>query len=143
MSTLATDAPRVFETGHDELLNEIPAIANDIIYDGAAVGESSSTGTGRPLVAGDNFMGFATEQCDNSGGSAGDKRIKVKMRGVVQLSITGVDNINDFGDNVYATDDDTFTLTASGASSIGKLIRYNAVTGKGLVYFEAACIRSI
>jgi len=144
MATLAADKPRQYEnTGGHPDYNEVPAIATDIIYNGAAVGESSSTGTGRPLVAADAFMGFCIEKCDNSAGAAGDLLIKVLTRGVAWLTVTGADNIDDFGDTVYATDDDTFTMTSSGASAIGKLKRYDSASGKALVAFEAAVSRSI
>lgn len=144
MATLAKDTPRPYElTGGHPDYNEVPAIATDIIYNGAAVGESSSTGTGRPLVGGDNFMGFCIEQCDNSAGAAGDKLIKVLNTGVAWLTVTGGDNINDWGDTVYATDDNVFTMTASGGSSIGKLKRYDSASGKCLVQFQATSARSI
>lgn len=144
MATLAADKPRAYElTGAHPNYNEIPAIASDIIYAGAAVGESSSAGTGRPLAAGDNFMGFAVEQCDNSAGAAAAKRIKVLSTGVVWLTVTSGDNINDYGDTVYASDDDTFTMVSTGNSSIGKLKRYDSGTGKCLVAFEGVAARSI
>lgn len=144
MATLAKDKPRAYElTGGHPDYNEVPAIAADIIYNGAAVGESSSTGTGRPLVAGDNFMGFCVEQCDNSAGAAGDKLIKVLTKGVAWLTVTNGDNINDWGDTVYASDDDTFTMASTSNSAIGKLKRYDSASGKCLVYFEATASRSI
>jgi hypothetical protein len=138
MATLAKDKFRAYElTGGHPDYNEVPAIATDIIYGGAAVGESTTTGTGRPLVGGDGFMGFADERCDNSAGAAGAKLIKVFNSGVVWLTVTGADNINDYDAPVYAVDDDTFTLTASGATAIGKVKRYDSATGKTLVYFES------
>jgi hypothetical protein len=144
VATLAKDKPRQYEnTGGHPAYNEIPAIATDIIYNGAAVGESSSTGTGRPLVAADNFMGFCIENCDNSAGAAGDKLIKVLKRGVAWLTVTNGDNINDYGDTVYASDDDTFTMASTGNTAIGKLIRYDSASGKCLVDFEALAARSI
>ena len=144
MSTLAKDKPRAYElTGGHPSYNEVPAVATDIIYNGAAVGEATTTGTGRPLVGGDTFMGFCIEQCDNSAGAAGAKLIKVHDEGVVWLTVTGGDNINDYDATVYASDDDTFTLTASGASSIGKVKRYDSDSGKCLVYFQATSARSI
>jgi hypothetical protein len=137
MATLAKDTPRAFEnTGGHPDYNEVPIIADDIVYAGAAVGESTTTGTGRPLVGGDGFMGFAIEKCDNAGGAAAAKRIKVLNSGVAWLTVTGGDNINDYDAPVYAVDDNTFTLTASGATAIGKLKRYDA-SGKCLVYFES------
>lgn len=128
MATLAADKPRLFETGHDEYLNELPSIASDITYEGAAVGELNDTGTYQPLGTGstvDRFAGFCTEQCDNSAGSAGDKKIKVKQKGRVVLAVTGAAAITDVGKTVWASDDNTFTLTyAAGCVEIGKVSRY-------------------
>ena len=143
MATLAKDKPRVYElTGGHPDYNELPAIAADIIYAGAAVGESSTSGTGRPLVAADNFMGFCQEQCDNSLGAASAKGIKLLQSGVAELTVTGASAVTAYDAPVYASDDDTFTLTASGSSSIGKVKKYQA-SGKCLVYFEATSKRSI
>jgi len=145
MATLAADKPRVFEnTGGHPHYNEIPAIATDIIYAGAAVGESSSAGTGRPLNAGDVFLGFAVEQCDNSAGAAAAKNIKVASKGLVWLTVTNGDNIDDLGVTVYASDDDTFTTASTSNTAIGKIVRYDATrTHKCLVYFEAAGLQSL
>src|SRR4051794_3476519 len=128
MATLAADNPRVFETGHDEYLNELPAIASDIIYEGAAVGELNDTGTYQPLGTGstvDRFAGFATEQCDNSAGAAGDKKVKVRQKGRVVLAVTGATAVTDKEKPVWATDDNVFTLTyAAGAVMIGHVSRW-------------------
>lgn len=129
MSTLAVDTPRVFETGHDEMINDLPMIDNDIIYDGAAVGDNGS-GLARPLVGGDPFMGFADRNADNTGTghAASAVNVHVKERGRVQLAVTGVSSANDVGEIVYASDDNTFTLTASGASAIGRVARWVSST---------------
>lgn len=141
MATLAVDKPRVFEL--DEFVpNEVPAIAADIIYAGAAVGESSSTGTGRPLVAGDTFLGFAVERCDNAAGIASAKNIKLRASGVVKLTVTNATSTAVVGDTVYASDDDTFTLASTNNTPIGKVQRW--VSGSiVMVAFEAAYKRSI
>jgi hypothetical protein len=145
MSTLAADKRRVFELNGgypDE--GVVPIIASDIVYAGAAVGESTTTGTYRPLAGGDVFAGFAMEKCDNASGAASAKLIKILRSGVVKnLPVTGLDNVNDAGATVYATTDDDFTLTASGASSIGKVERYSGTSGYGDVYFEGESRRSI
>ena len=130
MTTLAVDKPRTYELGD---LNEFPVIASDIIYEGAAVGDNGS-GYARPLVAGDPFRGFAIENVNNSTGAAGDKRVKVKKWGEIVLSITSL-AITDVGKAVYASDDDTFTLTAGSNSHIGFVSRCQA-TGSGVVAFQ-------
>lgn len=144
MATLSANVKRKFEYSSDggPALNDIPMIASDIIYEGAAVGESSSTGNARPLVGGDVFLGFATAKADNSAGAIGAVNVRVIQRGTVQLTVTGVSADDDLGVAVYASDDATFTTTASGATQIGKLVRWVSST-TALVYFEAAGLRSI
>lgn len=137
MATLAVDKPRVYETGHDNVLNDVPMIDNDIIYEGAAVGDNAS-GLARPLVAGDVFMGFAVKNADNTGLGHAASAINVRVResGRIQLAVTGASSAADAGEIVYAADDDTFTLTASGSSAIGRVARW--VTGTTcIVQFNA------
>lgn len=131
MTTLAVDTPRTFELGD---MNDIGAIASDIIYEGAAVGDDGN-GYARPLVAGDKFLGFCLEQCDNSTGSAGDKKVHVRVRGRARLSVGSL-AITDVGKAVYASDDNAFTLTASTNSYVGVVVRYIS-SGVGIVSFDA------
>lgn len=151
MTTLAVDAPRVFETDHDEYLNDLPMVDNDIIYDGAAVGELNDTGTYQPLATGstvDKFAGFAygnpNGKADNTvtGHTAGGINVKLKQKGRVILAVTGVTAITDVCKIVWATDDNVFTLTyAAGAVEIGRVSRW--ITGtKCVVSFIAFELRN-
>lgn len=138
MATLAQDKPRAFGVGD---FNELPVIASDIIFEGAAVGDNGS-GLARPLVAADPFLGFAKERCDNSAGAASARNVKLFERGKIELDVTGVASAADVGEAVYASDDDTFTLTAAGNSAIGKVVRW--VSGaRCVVYFEGVQLRSL
>lgn len=141
MTTLAADKARTKEIHGNEFDTDLPAIANDIIYEGAAVGENGS-GYFRPLVAADPFAGFALTRCDNSGGAAGDKNVHVRAKGTMVLSVVGVTAVTDEGSTVYASDDDTFTLTSTSNSAIGKIIRHISGT-QVVVAFEAASLRSL
>lgn len=120
MSTLAVDKPRAMELGER---NDLPVIASDIIYEGAAVGLVDASGHARPLVGGDRFVGFAAAKCDNSAGAAAAKNVKVVQNGKVQLSVTGA-VITDVGQPVYATDDDTFVFNPVGGTFIGLVTRF-------------------
>jgi predicted RecA/RadA family phage recombinase len=131
MATLAADLPRPWVLGEYE---QHPVIANDIIYEGAAVGDNGS-GYARPLTAGDPFLGFAQVQVNNTGGSAGDKGVRVKREGAVQLPVASL-AITDVGKDVYASDDNTFVLTATSNSHVG-VVRAFVSTGVGVVEFEA------
>lgn len=141
MATLATEAKRIYEFNVDPLYNDVPMIASDTIYEGAAVGESSSSGNARPLQGGDAFLGFAVKTVTN-GSTVGENTVRVRQRGVVKLSVTGVSADDDLGVAVYASDDDTFTTASTGNTQIGKLVRWVSGT-TAMVYFEAAGLRSI
>lgn len=131
MTTLARDAQRDFELGDH---NDLPVVAADIIYEGAAVGDNGS-GIARPLVAADPFRGFALFQADNSLGAASAINVRVRNRGKVKLAV-GSAAITDVGKPVYASDDDTFTLTATGNSFVGRIVRFVS-TGVVIVAFDA------
>lgn len=131
MTTLAADSPRVYEIGD---LNDLPVVATDIIYEGAAVGDNGS-GYARPLVAGDPFRGFADRKADNFAGAAGDINVRIKECGRIQLAIGSL-AITDVGKDVFASDDNTFTLTQSTNTRIGHVVRYVS-SGVGIVEFDA------
>lgn len=136
MTTLAKQKIRAFEQPG---INQMPVIAADIIYEGAAVSDKvttgAATGYAQPLVAGEPFVGFAVEDVDNSAGSAGDKKVKLLTEGLVELSVSAA-AITDEGRPVYASDDDTFTFTATSNTRIGHVHRWIS-TGKVLVKFKA------
>ena len=138
MTTLAKDSPRAYEIGERA---ELPVVASDIIYEGAAIGDNAS-GYARPLVAGDPFWGFAERKADNSAGAAGDINVLVKTRGEIVLAVTGVTGVGDVGETVYASDDDTFTLASTSNTAIGKIMRHVSST-TCVVYFEAKFIQSL
>jgi len=122
MTTLAKDTPRNFGQGD---MNDLPVIAADIIYEGAFVGENAS-GYSRPLQAGDPFQGVCVRQADNSSGAAGAINVRVRTRGILsRVAVTGATAVtaND-GAPVYASDDNTLTLTAGSNTYIGNVQRW-------------------
>jgi hypothetical protein len=138
MTTLATNVPRSYEIGDHQ---ELPVVATDIIYEGAAVGDDGN-GLARPLVAADPFLGFAMRKADNAAGAASAIKVLVKVRGQIQLTVTGVASAADVGETVYASDDATFTLTAGSNTAIGKVSRWVTST-TCVVAFEALPFRSL
>lgn len=120
MTTLAANAPRVYEIGN---VNEFPMVASDIIFEGAAVGLDGS-GNAKPIAAANHFVGFARRKIDNSSGSAGDKKVEVIDEGLIEIPVTGADATK-VGDAVFATDDNAFTLTKdTGLARIGYVWRH-------------------
>jgi hypothetical protein len=133
MTTLSVDKSRAYQLGNHE---EYPVIAADTIYEGAAVGENGS-GYSRPLQAGDPFQGFCLETADNAAGSAGDIRVRVVTKGRIELPVTAAAITTNDRAPVYASDDDTFTLTRGTNSLIGFVSRWVS-TGVAVVEFDAA-----
>lgn len=79
-------------------------------------------------------MGFAKDNVDNTDGTDGEKIVEVKSMGKVSLFISGL-TIADVGKDVYASDDNTFTLTSTNNSKVGKIIRFEK-SDYAIVYFN-------
>lgn len=132
MTTLAVNAPRAYELGDR---NDIPVIASDIIYEGAAVGIVAASGHARPLVGGDVFAGFALAKADNAAGAAAAINVRVVTRGRIQLAVSGA-VITDVDQPVYAQDDNAFSFTPVGGTFVGFVSRYVSA-GQAIVEFDA------
>lgn len=130
---LTETAVRQFEVGDR---NDLPVAASAKIFSGAYVGDNAS-GFARPLVAGDPFFGIAERLADNSAGAAGAIRCRVIERGKVVADVTGATGAGDVGSSVYASADDTLTLTALANTLVGKVARYVSGT-TCVVSFNAA-----
>jgi hypothetical protein len=120
MTTLAADKRRDLVLGQ---VNEFPIIANDIVYEGAAVGKVKASGHVWPLVFGNIFVGFAEQKCDNTGGAAAAKTVRVVTKGTIQLSVSGA-VVTDVGQPIYATDDDVFVFLPTGGVFVGFVKRF-------------------
>ncbi|MEM9111327.1 MAG: hypothetical protein AAGC72_15035 [Planctomycetota bacterium] len=116
---LTKDSPRHYSVIGVE--NVLPVQASSTVYAGSALSFDTGGEVG-PLSASEaGFAGFGMSKSDNSSGSAGDIGARVLTEGEIELVIAGLDDNNDLNDLVYATDDDTFTLTASGGVPIGRV----------------------
>lgn len=117
---LSADTPRSFKKIGPRVALGVQA--SSTIYAGSAVSIDSGGEVG-PLAAAEvGFVGFAVSKADNSSGSAGDIKADILSSGYIELSVTGINDNDDVGDIVYASDDDTFTLTsATGNTAIGKV----------------------
>lgn len=131
MTALTNDTNRVFEVDNDS--NAVALAAGTKVFQGSLIGKTA-TGYGRALEAGDTAMGFAKDNVDNTDGTDGEKIVEVKSMGKVSLFISGL-TIADVGKDVYASDDNTFTLTSTNNSKVGKIIRFEK-SDYAIVYFN-------
>ncbi len=105
-----------------ELVN-LPLDDDVIVYKGAFVGRNRSTGYARPLVAGDEFLGVAYRQADNTvaGHTAGGIDVILHQQVDIVHALSGVTNA-DVGKDVYANADDVLTLTPASNSRVGRIV---------------------
>lgn len=126
----------ILNVTEEGMFNDVPVKASTKIYQGAMVGLTS--GYARGLVAGDRFVGHAYEQADNSA-VATDGYINCKVRsGKYRLKVTiSSVAVTDVGKEVYGSADNTYTLTKSTNTLVGRVVRY-VTTDTCVVEFDAA-----
>ncbi len=90
------------------------------IYGGANVGVDPA-GQLKPFEPGDEFVGVAYEEKDNSSGAAGALTCRVHTQGDFTPTLTGVTN-GDVGKAVYATADDAQALSGHPDAFMGRVV---------------------
>jgi len=128
---LTKNQPQSYELGDR---NAFLVADGTVIFEGAAVGIDTTTGLARPLEAGDVFVGFAEARTDNWSAAAGSLRVRTHAIGRIVLPVAGVTTTM-IGEPVYASDDSTFTLTATDNTLIGHVYRVD-VAGSAVVAFN-------
>lgn len=125
MAQLTANTSLAFDVGD---LQSAPVLDNVVIWLGSALGLSG--GYARQLVAADSFIGFADQHIDNTvtGHASGFLNVPYIPRGRVTLPVVGVTGVTNVGSDVFASDGNTFTLTAGSNSRIGKIIRFVSST---------------
>ena len=118
---MALTANREVDHYVDQELRSLPVAASTKVYKGAFVGIRQD-GYARGLVAGDRFAGIAYEEMDNTDGGSGTRSVRVYTLGDFALTLTGVEVYHRLKE-VYATDDETLSLTAGPrASFVGHVV---------------------
>jgi hypothetical protein len=130
MAQLAANLARTYELGD---FCDLGVKEAAVIYEGSAVGLTS--GYARQLTAGDIFAGFAHVGVPVAPAADGGELVRVRRFGLIVLTIASV-AVTDIGKAVYASDGNTFTLTASTNSHIGRVVRVVG-TNTALVAFDA------
>ena len=111
----------------DGVLRAAP-MAVDVIYRGAiCMYNTSGFLAPAATAAGSFFAGIAEEEVDNSAGTAGDLRCKVKCEGRYLLTGSGFVQ-GDVGEKIYATDDQTISKTSLNNVLVGQCDEYVSAT---------------
>lgn len=118
-----------------------PVLADQIIYKGTIVFLDAASGYGQTndgvtitLATGDVFAGVCDQTVDATGVASGVKKVNVRTKGIVKLTIAGTVTQAKCGDKVYVnntSDNAGATLTAAGDGSdcvIGYLVGVESTT---------------
>jgi hypothetical protein len=107
-------------------------------YEGSMIFRKSD-GYACLTAAGNPFLGHAYAEANNAAGGDGDLEVFVRTgRYFAKATISGI-AIADVGKMVYASDDGTLTLTASGNSLVGQVVKY-VTTSTCIVQFQPVAI---
>ncbi len=128
---MALTADRNVDFFASQELVDLPVEDNVCIYKGALVGRERATGYARPLIAGDDFLGVAYRRADNTGSGHAAGALTVRLHQMIDIVYPLAGAVqSDLGKDVYASADDTLTLTPNGNSRIGRIV---ALQGAGMV----------
>ena len=105
-----------------------PVLAGVRIFGGTMIGVTAA-GAAVPAAHASAvaLVGFAKESIDNTTGATGDQHIEAR-KGVTQIPLAGA-AYADIGKTVYASADDTFTLTAGALLAAGSI---DAIDAEGV-----------
>jgi len=132
---MTKDVPAVEQLGE---YADHPVVADTVIYEGALV-TIDADGFATNLVGADaatTFLaGIAFRGVSNAGGASGAKMVKVRRgQRYYEVALSSAAQ-TDVGAVLYATDENTFTLTSTGAKAIGHVAQL-AGTNKVIVRLE-------
>lgn len=125
--TLTANRSIVHQQDQERREFEVAAAAH--IYADSLVGLHPVLGYAKPFEPCDNFVGIADAEYNNTDGSAGDTTgsstkqglAKVYVQGDFQHTLTGV-GVGDAGKAVYATDDETLSLSGHPDGFVGRVV---------------------
>ena len=132
---LAANTSRKYEIGD---INTLTVASGVTIYEGALVMALKSDGTAvvaSPAISTHSFAGIAIK------GAAAGEKVQVKESGKVEMAVTGASAAS-VGAIVYASADDTLTLTASTNVPVGYVHRHVTST-TCIVKFSSSAERDI
>ena len=135
MAALTADTARTYEAGIAPVINDITAVASTTTYEGSCMELESGLASPYDGTGSTGFAGFALRGIVST--ASGGEKVRVVSQGVVTLDVVD-SSAASVGSLVYATDDNTFTVTVADPVTIpiGKVLRH--VTGTTCqVYFTA------
>ena len=113
MTALTSNFNRTEKEGK---LVSMPAGANHIYKNALLMLNAAGFVQPAAALAGAVYAGMAYEECDNSGGAAGDKSVRIERESALEIAGSGFVSV-DLGKEVYASDDNTVSTT-QGANEV-------------------------
>lgn len=112
---------------------DLPLGATEQMYQGGFVSLDAGDKFGAPLAAGEIFVGISLDKI-LSVATNGTNTCRVLTNAMFQHAITSIAQA-DIGKLVYASDDNTLTLTSTSNSQVGRIVNVPA-TGTAIVQMK-------
>lgn len=124
---MALSADVIYESASDQI-QSVPAVNGDVLYAGALIGIDSA-GYAAPWAdtSNYNFAGVCMKQVTGDTSASPVPEANVNTSGMIlkKVTVTGASGQTDVGVLVYASDDNTFDLSAtSNVKAVGRISRY-------------------
>jgi len=118
MTALTKDKELLTRAGHEM---DVKLAADAVIYNGAMVC-ANATGYGVPAAdtADFDFIGYAIESVDNTGGADGDVSVRVVKAGEILVKHSGL-TIANLGQAMFVNDDATVKSSTTNSVYVGRL----------------------
>lgn len=123
MSNLTADRDALRQDG---ILISMPLAAVKVFKGSLLAVNTTGYATKAADTSGFFLAGVAYEQVDNSGGSAGDKNVRVERKGVFEFNFSGTASQATVGSSVYMVDDNTVALAATTTNDVlvGRVVQF-------------------
>jgi len=115
----------------DQKLRQYPVAAAVHIYRDGIMGLDPA-GMLKPFVPGDELVGLAYEEIDNSAGAAAAKKCRVRGECDFPFALSGAANL-DAGRAVYATADDAIALIGHPDAFLGRVLHKDADAANSVI----------
>lgn len=144
MAALGADKTRIITPDGPCAHVDQDVSSNVRIYKGSFVGNLA--GLARALVAADRFQGIAHDNGANNLTNANPAQnvCRIVRKGLLHgVTITGASGAGQVDWDVYASNDNDLTTTASSNSRIGRIVSFDSASSTFTVYFQANSYRPI
>lgn len=139
MADATTNVSRKITAHNATSVGFAPVKEAEDIPAGVVVSKNATDGYANNYNSGEVILGVSTKAANNSAGADAALHVELIREGIIHnVAVTGAaDGVQEIGNKVYASDNQTFTLTAGSDTLFGLIDSYDAENATYNVYFKS------